>query len=182
MFTDGIDSYYQYVKARINAVTTRVIPDIKGGVVAGMLSAQDWPSKEIKFDAFYLLVLGEAAIGKQGYSAAVPIKFHQVQWVWIIKGTDLTPGIRQANRGDRYRIMQVMKGELINGHFPGYCPKLSWALVNGVWTGTPLNPPEVITWNPVECHEKWSQPSDTSGIGYGSGAVRVADMLDVITA
>lgn len=181
-FTDGIDSYYQYIKGRVNAFSTRTVPDIGTGVVAGMLSAQDWPSKDVKFDAFYLLVLGEASIGKQGYSASTPIKFHQVQWTWINKGTDLTPGIRQANRGDRYRTMQTMKGELTNGHYPGFCPKLTWALVNGTWTGTALTPAEVITWQPIEFHEKWSQPADTSGVGYGSGAVRVADMLDTITA
>src|SRR5580692_7234491 len=153
-YQDGVDSFYQYVKGRINAFTTRTVPDIGGGVVAGMLSAQDWPYKGVKFDAFYLLVLGEAPIGKQGYSAAVPIKFHQVQWVWINKGTDLTQGIRQANRGDRYRTMQTMKGELVNGHFPGFCEKLTYSLVNGVWTGVAENPVEYITWNPIEFHEK----------------------------
>ena len=182
MFTDGIDSYYQYVKGRVNAYTTRTVPDIANGVVAGMLSAQDWPSKDVKLDAFYLLDLGEAPIGKQGYSAAVPIKFHQVQWVWVNKGTDLTPGLRQANRGDRYRTMQVMKGELINGHFPGFCEKQTYSLVNGVWTGTSLVPQEFITWPPIEFHEKWSQPPDGAGVGYGSGAVRIADMVDTITA
>jgi hypothetical protein len=186
MFTDGIDSYYQYVKARVNAFTTRTVYNSPNqrltGVVKGMLSAQDWPSKDVVMDAFYLLDLGEAPIGKQGYSAAVPIKFHQVQWVWLNQGTYLTQGIRQGNRADRYRTMQIMKGELTNGHFPGYCPKLTWALVDGVWTGTALIPAEVITWNPIEFHEKWSAVPDGAGVGYGSGAVRVADMLDVITA
>ena len=179
-FTDGMDSYYIYVKGRINSFTTRTIPGIKNGVVAGMLSAQDWPYKDVKFDAFYLLNLGEVPIGSQGYSAAVPIKFHQVQWVWVNRGSDLIAGERQANRGDRYRTMQTMKGELINGHFPGFCEKKTWSLVSGVWTGVSLNPVEYITWNPVECHEKWSEPGG-AGVGYGSGAVRVADMLDTIT-
>src|SRR5580692_617895 len=127
-WNDGIDSYYQWVKGRVNAFTTRTVYNTPNnplnGVVKGMLSAQDWPPKDIVFDAFYLLVMGDAPIGRQGYSAAVPIKFHQVQWVWINKGTDLTQGIRQANRGDKYRTMQTMKGELVNGHFPGFCEKL----------------------------------------------------------
>lgn len=183
MFSDGIDSYYQYVKARINAFTNRTVDGITNGVVAGMLDAQDWPSKDIKPGAFYLLDLGEAGIGKQGYSASTPIKFHQVQWVWVSLGTNLTQGIRQANRADRYRTMQAMKGELINGHYPGFCEKKTWALdPTGIWTGTSLNPVEYITWPPVEFHEKWSQVPNTSGVGYGSGAVRIADMLDEITA
>jgi hypothetical protein len=175
MFTDGQDTYYQYVKGRILTYNS-------SRVVAGMLSAQDWPYKEVKFDAFYLLVLGEVPIGKQAYSAAVPIKFHQMQWVWINKGTDLVQGIRQANRGDKYRTMQNMKGELTYAHYPGFCEKQTWALnTAGVWTGTPENPVEYIQWQPIEFHEKWSEPGG-AGIGYGAGAVRVADMLDVITA
>ena len=181
-YVDGIDSYYQYVKGRINAFTTRTVPDITNGVVAGMLNAQDWPPKSIKFDAFYLLVGTDSPIGRQGYSAAVPIKFHNVQWAWINHGTDLVQGIRQANRGDKYRTMQIMKGELTNGHYPGFCEKFTWALnAAGVWSPTPENPVEYITWNPISFNEKWSQPGG-AGIGYGSGSVRVEDMLDVITA
>ena|ERR1700751_1350233 len=171
-FTDAVDSHYEYVKGRILTVNPN-------RVVAGLLSAQDWPSKPLKFDAFYLLVLGEMPLGRQWYSASVPVKFHQVQWVWINKGTELTQGIRQANRGDKYRVMQAMKGELLNGLFPNFTQKFSWSLVNGVWTSAPLNPVEFILWNPVEFHEKIDKES---GMMYGSGAVRVVDMTDVITS
>ena len=50
---DALDTYYQYVKARINAFTTRVVYNSPGkqlnGVVKGMLNAQDWPPKNIVF-------------------------------------------------------------------------------------------------------------------------------------
>src|SRR5580692_11732009 len=95
---DALDSYYQYVKGRIIAFNNQ-------RVVKGMLSAQDWPPKQVTLNAFYLLDMGEEPVGKQGFSPAVPIKFHLVQWTWIIKGSDLQPGERLANRGDRYRTM-----------------------------------------------------------------------------
>lgn len=171
-FTDAIDSLYIYTRDRIQSLN----PD---RVVAGLLAAQDWPSKNVKFNAFYLLDIGETSIGKQGYSASTPIKFHQVQWVWITQGTDLVQGIRQANRGDRYRVMQQMKEELVNGLFPGFTQKFSWSLINGVWTSAVKTPAEFITWQPVEFHEKLDQES---GMMYGSGAIRIADMLDEITS
>src|SRR5580704_12918649 len=170
-YRDGVDSYYQYVKARINAFTTRSIPGVSG-VVKGMLNAQDWPSKNIVGDAFYLLVGATTPIGKQGYSASTPIKFHNLTWVWINIGTDVTPGVRQANRGDKYNVMEIMKGELVNGHYPGFCEKLTYSLVNGVWKGAPENPVEYIIWTPIDFHPRWSQPGG-AGVGYGAGAVRV---------
>src|ERR1700741_2750735 len=99
-FADGIDSYYQWVKARILAFNS-------SRTVKGMMDAQDWPSKNVAFDAFYLLDLGDVPVGKQFYSAQTPVLFRQVQWVWINKGTDLVQGVRQANRGDRFRTWEA---------------------------------------------------------------------------
>lgn len=170
-FRDAIDSHYVWVKERIKLLNPN-------RVIAGLLNAQDWPLKPFKNDAFYLLILGEESVGKQGFSPSTPIKLHSLQWVWINVGTDLKPGERKANRGDRYSVMQQMKGELLNGLYPGYSEKKSWAVNGtGIWTGTSLDPQEFITWTPVEFHEKWDKDS---GVGYGSGAVRVQDMTDTI--
>jgi hypothetical protein len=180
---DALDSYYQYVKGRINSFSTRVVYNSPGkqlnGVVKGMLNAQDWPPKNIVFGAFYLLVLGEEPIGKQGFSPAVPIKFHVVQWTWIIKGSDLQQGEQLANRGDRYRISQAMKWELTQGMFPNYAPKQTWNLVNGVFTGTPFSPAATITWIPVKFNERFDKDS---GIVYGTGSTRIQDIQPMITA
>lgn len=174
-FTDGVDSHYEYVKGRI----ANFNPDRK---VKGLLAAQDWPSKPMTFDAFYLLDLGEEPVGNQGYSASTPIKFHIVQWVWINKGTDLKQGERKANRGDKYRVMQAMKGELINGLFPGFCEKFTWALdVNNVYVGTHKTPIEFISWPPVNFHTKWNKDEE-GGLGYGAAGIRICDMLDEITS
>src|SRR6266446_6014765 len=172
-FTDAVDSHYIYVRNRILTLNpTRVM--------GGVLNAQDWPSKPIKFDAFYLLVLGESSVGRAGYSASTPIKFHTIQWVWINKGTDLTPGVKAANRGDRYRIMQQMKGELLNGFYPNFAEKLSWTLVptgqpspnDAKWTGTSKVPQEFVWWTPVDFHEKLDKES---GVQYGSANTRIQD-------
>ena len=178
-FTDAVDSHYQYVRARIIAQNSN-------RVFGGILTAQDWPSKPIKFDAFYLLVLGESSVGRQGYSGTVPIKFHTLQWVWITKGTDLIQGIKAANRGDKYRIVQQMKQELQNAFSPNFTEKLSWALVatgqpapnDAKWTGTSKDPKEFIWWTPVEFHEKVDKDS---GVMYGSANTRIQDMMDAIT-
>jgi len=181
MYSDGLYSYYEYVKGRVNAYTTRVIPNLTG-VVKGLMNAQDWPPKNVVEDAFYLIVGADTSIGKQGYSASTPIKFHMYTWAWINKGTDVTPTVRQPNRGDRLNTMQVMKGELVNGHYPGFCEKFTWGYNNGgVWTPSPEPVVEYITWKPIEFNEKWSQAGG-AGVGYGQGTTRVADMLDTITA
>lgn len=172
-YVDAIDSHYQYVKGRVALVNA-------ARVVAGLLDAQDWPPKEVKLDAFYLLMVADSSIGRQGYSAAVPIKFHHVQWVWINKGTDVQQGERKANRADRMRTMQQMKGELINALFPHYAEKKTWSLDgNGTWNGSSLNPVEYITWTPVDFAEKGAMDS---GIRWGSAAIRICDMTDTITA
>ena len=53
--SDGIDSFYQYVKARIVASNS-------SRTVAGLLAARDWPPEKVKLQAFYLLTLGESPI------------------------------------------------------------------------------------------------------------------------
>ena len=172
-YTDGIDSYYQYVKARILAFNS-------SRTVKGMMDAQDWPAKNVVFDAFYLLDIGDAPVGRTFYSAQTPVMFRQVQWVWINKGTDLVQGMRQANRGDRFRTLEAMKGELINASFPGFCLKQTWLLDgNGKWNGTPTNPNEYVLWKPIEFHKKSDRDS---GMIYGSAATRIVDMTDPILA
>lgn len=169
---DAPDTFYQFVKGRIIAFNSQRI-------VAGMLNAQDWPPKNLKLEAFYLLLLGEEPVGKSGFSPAVPIKFHIVQWTWIIKGSDLQPGEQLANRGDRYRKMQAMKWELTQGMYPNYAPKQTWNIVNGVFKGTPVVGAQALTWTPVSFHEQY--PKD-SQMAYGVGSTRIQDIQQPITS
>lgn len=186
MFTDAVWSMYEYAKPRIlnyvsdpdnNAEKIAAISNIK---VAGVFNSQDWPSKDIKFNAFYLLTLDDVPIGKQGYSQYSPMLFHQVQWTWVVKGTDTTQGIRQANRGDRWVITETMKGALLYALSPGYTTKLTWALNDsGVFVGSPTDTPnEPITWPPVSFHTQFDK---VSGVQYISAPIRIWDMTDAIT-
>lgn len=141
--------------------------------------AQDWPPKNIEFDAFYLLTLGEQPIGRQGFSASIPIVGHEMQWQWVTKGVDISAGQVGPNRGIRFQNHFAMKGELEQALAPYFCEKKSWGPVGQppVWTGTSLDPVESIMWAPPTYHEKLDK---LSGTVYGIVAVRVWDMLDPV--
>lgn len=172
-FVDSVDSFYRFSKSRIIAYNPNRI-------VVGVVNAQDWPPKDLTMEAFYLLYLGDDVVGKQGWSAVVPIKFHLVQWTWIIKGSDLQQGTRAAFRGDRYRKMQAMKYELTQGMVPQYTEKLTWSLdSNGNLQSASYSPKMFVTWTPPSFHEK----TDTdSGVAYGTGSTRIQDIFQPITS
>ena len=171
-FVDAIDSFYSATKARLATINPE-------RVVKGLLMAQDWPPTNVALEAFYLLTLSDSSIGRHGYSQSTPMKFANVQWVWIIKGTDLKSGERQANRGDRFRTAFEMKDEMTKALYPGFTEKLSFSLdANGNWTGVAENPIEYISWTPCDFVEK----SDKSGVIWGSATVRVWQMTDTITS
>ena len=179
-FTDAIYSYFEYVRARVLALSTAQAYTVATGKkrVSGFMDAQDWPPKNINFESFYLLDLGATPVGKEFYSPTIPVIFRLVQWVWVNKGTDLIPGQRQANRGDRFVSMENMKGELINGSFPGFCQKQTWALdQNGNIQPTPSNTNEQIWWKPIEFHRRADRDS---GLVYMIGSTRIVEMTDPI--
>lgn len=176
-YVDAIDSFYQAIKARIVAQSIALGQTTPLYPAKGLLEAQDWPNKDAISNAFYLLTLDDKAVGRQMYSATVPVKFHLVQWVWIITGTDLQSGQRAENRGDRFRVGQAMKDVLTNAHYPNFAEKKSWALSGANWVGTSLVPPEFITWSPVEFAPKSDQ---ASGVIYGAAGLRIWNMLDSI--
>lgn len=186
MYSDAIYSHYEYVKARL-AQYQYQLTGVNGTPVpvqyttAGLLAAQDWPPKIVKFQAFYLLEVKDTPVGKQAYSAANPIKLHKVQWSWVIKGSDLQTGQRGAYRGDRFVIHQQMKDALTGALYPGFCEKKTgWAMdANGVFQSKSLVPQEFITWVPVE-HQ--TNPKQEAGIVYGVAPLSIANMLDQITA
>ena len=170
-FVDAIDSHYQAVKARIQAYNPNRI-------VAGLLEAQDWPPEKHKLDAFYLLVLGEIQVGG---TIGNPVIGHHVQWVWISIGDDLPQtGVRQANRGTRFRTINTMKQELSIALYPNYTEKLTWALDgNGKWTGTELIPVEYVWWSRPEFMDKLSSES---GKIYSAASLKLTNMLDQIVS
>lgn len=180
MFADSIWSYYEYVRSRILITNpTRI--------VKGISNALDWPPDPIIYDAFYLIVNDDSTIGREGYSWYSPMVFHNVQWAWINKGTDIVKGVKGANRGDRFNSLQKMKGELLYANAPGYTQKLNWSLsAQGKLVGvTPTDPvsgqpmPEPITWTPPQFTTRTDKKSMNQ---FGLGAVRIWSMTDVIAS
>lgn len=176
MLIDAVDSFYQYVRARIQTINA-------ARKVQGFLIAQDWPPPNIVPEAFYLLNAGEQPIPKQGFSPTIPIVIHMLQWQWQILGQDVAAGQQGPNRGVRFRTQFQMKDELRQALYPYFCQKQTYAMqsVGGknVFVGTPVDPPEWIGWAPPEYREKLDRDS---GKVEGIVAVRVWDMTDPILA
>lgn len=172
-FNDAIDTYYQYVKTRILALNS-------GRTVAGLLQAQDWPPEKVKTESFYLVDDGPMPVGRQAYSIGSPIYLHALHWHFVIVGTDIKEGVRQANRGDRFRIMLAMENELINANYPLFTMKLHWALDgNGKWTSTAPDIPEAIFWSSMKFVPR---PDKTSGKIEVVASVTLTNMLEAITS
>jgi len=172
MYAAGIDTHYLAVKTRIQALNAN-------RKVIGVMSAQDWPPKNVELEAFYLLVLGEVPLGRQADSASIPVKVHTVQWTWMIVGSDIQVGIQTRSRGDRYRTHFTMKGELENGVFPRFAPKVNVVVNNvGQLVAVPIVPSEQIIWSPVSIMDRNEK---SSGVTYGVGTVKITDFTDFIS-
>lgn len=175
--SDATDSYFEYVAGRMATIN----PDRK---MIGIADASDWPPKKIFFEAFYLILLGEKPLGKQFWSAEIPVLSFGMQWTWLIKGTDLQTGLIGRSRGDRYRTNMAMRQELLKATFPWFTQKLSWSVQGNTPTGlalksSPLTPSEYMWWTPPEFANR--QDKD-SGVLYGAATVWLVDMTESITS
>jgi hypothetical protein len=173
MFSDALDSYFKYVKARIIiANSNRLVP--------GMIEANAWPPEEVHDESFYLLILGENPSNNFGSVSSRGI-IHTVQWTWIVIGTDLPQSnVVGRNKGNRYRNNAKMKQELLNGLFPNYCDKNNYV---------PQQQGNTLVSVPTPVGEKiwWSAPrflpsklEDKSGVLYGAAQVFVSEFSDLI--
>lgn len=174
--SDAVDSHYAYVKSRIQTLNS-------ARVFGGIVDALDWPPDEVKLDVFYLVLLPEEIpIGAQGQSAAIPILHPQVQWQWMIGGTDLTDTTKGRNKGDRYRTHSRMRNEILHGLFPGFTEKKRITSVNtttGAVTFESFVPRETVRWTRVSLRRTIDKDS---GFIYGVGAITLTDMTDEIAA
>lgn len=172
---EGIDTYVRHVRLRLATIN----PNRQ---VKGPMSAQDWPVKRVIPEALYLLVLGDAPVGRAGFSPTVPIVHTTLQWAWVILGEDIADGVRGRNRGNRYRTDYEIKEELRQAVYPGFAPKvrLSAAPQTGALTATPFDSQEAIFWTPLEYGQQ-RQDRD-SGVIYGIATTYITQMTDAITA
>lgn len=177
---DAIDSHYMYVRSRLTSAIVK-LPDgstTTGAYPAkGLVMAQDWPPHNVKDNTFYLLTMQDNPIGRQAYSAAIPMMFHHLMWKAIVVGDELTQGERAENRGTRLRTLWGMKEAFRQAVYPFFTEKLSFSLVDGTWTGVSKNPIEYITWAPPVVKETLEK--DSGAVEF-SAMIRVWDMSDEI--
>lgn len=160
---DWSDSLYQYVRARI----LKVNPQRKFG---GIVEARDWPLKEPKQDAFYLLTTTLSPNRGQGpgsNSWTAPLYGEQIQWAWCVIGNDIAPDALASNRGDRYRKNFSMIQELLQGHFPGFCEKLQYSMDGTTLVATSYAPKEFIWFTKPAFSDRIER---SSGILFGSAS------------
>jgi hypothetical protein len=145
---DFPDSHYQYVKQRIKTLIN------SARTFGGIVQARDWPPKEFKPTALYL-VLGQLLpiySGRQPGSNSwfSPLYDEKFQWAWGLEGIDILPQAQMASRGNKYRTNYQIIQEVLQGMYPGFCEKKQWDIPNGTdapqLTGTSYSPPEYIWW------------------------------------
>lgn len=169
----GIDSFYQAFAGRMATIN----PSRQLG---GVLDAADWPPKTILFDAFYLVALGEAALGKDTYSWTVPVYVHTVQFQWISSGTDINNynNVIGRSRGDRYRTSTAMKEELLQALYPGFTQKQIFS----------VNASQQLVAAPQNESILWTRPTfltrldKDSGKTYVVATVKITDLTESIAA
>lgn len=176
--SNASDSHFRYVYSRMQTINP-------ARQVLGVMEAQDWPPKQVRFESFYLLILAEITASESFASATVPVIQFVMQWVWMVAGTDLQTGLVGRSRGDRYRTDATMKGELRRALYPGYGEKFDWSLTGNSITSlqlqsTPLNPPEFMWWD--RRPKVVTRTDKASGIIYSSADVTMTDMTEAILA
>lgn len=169
---DCVNSFFKYVKSRI------IVKNPQRTVVS-IVEANAWPPKNIKFNAFYLLLMGEAANG--GTPSGLGIS-HSTQWMWVIPGDDISQDKVGNNRGNRYAINYQMKEELIYGLFPYFCEKNTYI---------PQQQGNTLVAVPTALNERiwWSRPrfmptkfEKQEGIIYGAVQVAISEFEAAITS
>lgn len=149
-------------------------------VAVGYMDAQDWPPQGVQFNAFYLLEIASNPLNKATWSWTVP--FYEIlhQFVWIVKGTDVSNYNDNLGktRGDRVRINSQMKEELLQSLYPGFAQKVKLS-VNSAQNlvSTALNEP--VVWNQPQFHIRADKES---GNLYGTATVKVTDMTESIAS
>lgn len=173
MINDALDSYWKYVKPRIIANNPQ-------RTVVGIIEANEWPPKQVQFNSFYLLALGETPSRGFGSKTNRGLTY-LVQWMWLIPGDDKAQGTMGKNRGNRYRIHYQMKSELGQASYPGFCDKNTYtapAAPGLPATATALG--EKIWWSPLRFMP--SHLEEKSGLLQGSAQVHINSFGDVITS
>jgi hypothetical protein len=171
---DYILSHWNYVQQRIAVLNPNRL-------FGGIVEARDWPFKLATLNAFYMET-GMVRTSPRVQSWQGPCLTCAVRWEWCIPGTDTTQGTASANRYDRFQQNQTMQTELLNGLFPGFCPKSKFSVTdNG--QGSPLIIASVFAeslwWTKPNFAEKIDS---TTGVLFGFASVNVSSFAPEINS
>ena len=151
----------------------------------GVMDAQDWPPKDVVFNAFYLIVVGENVVGKSFDSATIPVYETTLQFTWVSQGSDASTAgnLEGRYRGDRYRTNQTMKEELVKGLYPRYGLKMEFPttpLANAAdYAPTIKCPQEPIWWTPPSFMVRANKES---GQLFTTASLKLVSMTETILA
>src|SRR5215471_4434516 len=165
---EAVDTYYLYVKNQMKLID----PEQKFGPI---IASRDWPQTPPKDSTLYLLFLNTLPVSP-GTPTVIQYA-HQVQWVWLVMGDDISPQERKQNRGDRYRSSLQMQKNLRDANYPGFCPKKRIASDNnGVITASGYTDPAVggaesIFWMTPKFLPRYD--AERSGLLYGIAATEI---------
>lgn len=175
----AIDSYFEFMQAGIQLANP-------GRKIIGISDAMDWPPKNIIFEAFYLLVIGQRGLSNKSFaSSAIPVIVHTLQWVWLVAGSDLTQGKIGRSRGDRYRTNIMMREELLKATQSfWFTEKLAWSIKGNTPSGialesSPKSPVEFVWWTPLTFLNRVDREA---GVIYGAATVQITDMTQELVS
>lgn len=171
---DALNSYYVYVLNQAALVCPSQL-------FAGLVNARDWPQTPFLEGALYLLYISSTPVG--GTESQILYE-NLCQWVWTFIGTNIQPGQRAQNRGDRFRSNLTTISVLRQANYPSFTQKLSYTADNEgnvtsspVESVVPVSAPESIWWSRLKFAPRLD--NEKSGVTYGAASVRIYAYDDV---
>jgi len=170
---ESTDTLWNYFTGRIATINP-------ARLLGGYLDAQDWPPKQVDFDKFYMLVLGDVPLDEETFSWNVPFYETTVQFMWMNMGTQISnyTNVMGKNRGDRIRTCYQMKQELLQAMFPGFTNKISLS-VDAAQNLQTTTLQEQIWWSKPAFNTRVDRES---GLLYGTATVKIGSMAPTIAA
>jgi hypothetical protein len=173
---EAIDTYYDYVARQMATAAT-------SQAMCGYIAAQDWPLTAPVEGGLYLLYLTSVPVA--GGESQILYQ-HQLQWVWLLIGTDIKINQVAENRGDRYRTNIMIMQNLRQANYPSFCPKKTFTVNSqtGVITGVGfgqqpgIGGADSVWWSKLRFMPK--QDNDRSGLIYGAAALQLYAYDDVL--
>lgn len=109
-----LDTYFHYVTQKMNAINS-------SQKFGGISNSADWPPQQVIDSALYLLFISSMPVNSQRDGSQYGLLYETfLQWIWLVKGTDLATTQVGANRADRYRTHLGIIENMRQSNYPGY--------------------------------------------------------------